>query len=111
MSAAGDGRPAGAPTTLAVERTHLAWRRTALGLTGGGVAAAHVLQEFAGAAAWSIAVAAAVIATALAVASRRRNVDRIADGAGIDGRLVAVCASGVVALGLGALAFLLLEGS
>ena len=46
--------PARRPT-LAAERTHLAWRRTAIGLTGGGVAAAHLLQEFLGAAAWSLA--------------------------------------------------------
>ena len=44
------------PPTLAAERTHLAWRRTAIGLTGGGVAAAHLLQEFLGPAAWTARV-------------------------------------------------------
>ncbi len=99
-----------APTTLAAERTHLAWRRTALGLTAGGVAAAHVLQEFAGAAAWSIAAAGAVVATALAVASRRRHAERVG-GTAIDGRLVAVCACGVLLLGVVALAFTLLHAA
>ena len=61
------------PPTLAAERTHLAWRRTAIGLTGGGVAAAHLLQEFLGAAAWSLAATALVIAVALAVVSHRRH--------------------------------------
>ena len=99
------------PTTLAAERTHLAWRRTALGLTAGGVAAAHVLQEYAGAAAWSLAAVGAVVATALAITSHRRNADRIADGTAIDGRLVAVCACALLLLGLGALAFVVLAGS
>jgi putative membrane protein len=100
-----------AATTLAAERTHLAWRRTALGLTAGAVTAAHLLQEFAGAAAWGLAAVGAVVATALALTSRRRNADRIADGTGIDGRLVAVCACGLVLLGVGALAFVVLEGA
>lgn len=95
-----------APTTLAAERTHLAWRRTALGLTAGGVAAAHFLQAFAGGAAWSIAAAGAIVATALAVSSRRRN----RSGSQIDGRLVAVCSCGLLLLGVGALAFVLLQG-
>ena len=104
------GTDPSAPTTLAAERTHLAWRRTALGLTAGGVAAAHVLQEFAGAAAWSIAAAGAVVATALAVASRRRHAERVG-GTAIDGRLVAVCACGVLLLGVVALAFTLLHAA
>jgi len=101
---------ADAPTTLAAERTHLAWRRTALGLTAGGVAAAHLLQEFVGGAAWLVAVAGALVAAVLAVSSRRRAADQVSDASGVDGRLVAVCAAGLLLLGLGALAFVLLRG-
>jgi inner membrane protein YidH len=100
-----------APTTLAAERTHLAWRRTALGLTAGAVAAAHVLQTYAGGAAWALAAVGAVVAAALAVTSRRRHVGQIDDAARIDGRLVTVCACGLVLLGAGALAFVLLAGA
>ncbi|WP_426594829.1 DUF202 domain-containing protein [Cellulomonas sp. McL0617] len=96
-------------TGLAAERTHLAWRRTALGLTAGGVAAAHVLQTFAGAAAWSIAGIGAIVAAALAITSKRRSTRR--DDQGVGGRLVAVCACGLVLLGIGALGFVLLHGA
>lgn len=99
--------PGSAPT-LAVERTHLAWRRTAIGLTGGGVAAAHLLQEFLGAAAWSLAATALVVALALTVVSHRRHA---ADGAlPPGGRLVAVSALGVVVIGVAAVAFVVLRG-
>ena len=99
-----------APTTLAAERTHLAWRRTALALTGSAVVAAHLLQEYVGAAAWVVAVIAVVVATALAISSRRRNIDQPEGGARFDGRLVAVCASGLLVLGVGALALVLMKG-
>ena len=97
-----------APPTLAAERTHLAWRRTAIGLTGGGIAAAHLLQEFLGAAAWSLAAAALVISVALAVVSHRRH---LVDGAlPAGGRLVAVSTAGVVVIGVAAVAFVVLRG-
>jgi putative membrane protein len=99
-----------APATLAAERTHLAWRRTALALTASAVVAAHLLQAYAGAAAWVVAAIAAVVATALAISSRHRNIDRSGEGAGFDGRLVAVCASGLLVLGVGALAIVLAKG-
>ena len=99
------------PTTLAAERTHLAWRRTALALTGSAVVAAHLLQEYVGAAAWVVAAVSVVVATGLAISSRRRNVDQPQRGAPFDGRLVAVCASGLLVLGVGALALVVLAGT
>ncbi|WP_315094980.1 DUF202 domain-containing protein [uncultured Cellulomonas sp.] len=101
MSAAQD-----APT-LAAERTHLAWRRTALGILGGGLAAAHLLQEFVGAAAWSIAATALVVSVALTVVSHRRHAD---DGVPPGGRLVAASALGMVVVGAAALALVVLHG-
>jgi putative membrane protein len=96
------------PPTLAAERTHLAWRRTALGLAGGGLAAAHLLQEFFGLAAWSLAATAAVVAVALAAVSHRRH---LADGAlPPGGRLVAASTAGVLVLGVAAMAFVVLRG-
>jgi putative membrane protein len=98
-----------APATLAAERTHLAWRRTAIGLTGGGIAAAHVLQPFAGGAAWSLAGVAAVVAVALAAASHRRHLAGETMPPG--GRLVAVSALGTVVIALAAISFVLLHGA
>ena len=96
------------PPTLAAERTHLAWRRTAIGLTGGGVAAAHLLQEFLGPAAWSLAATALVVAVALAAVSHRRH---LVDGAlPPGGRLVAVSAAGMLVVGVAAVAFVVLHG-
>ena len=96
------------PPTLAAERTHLAWRRTAIGLTGGAIAAAHLLQEFLGAAAWSLAGIALVVAGALATVSHRRH---LVDGAlPPGGRLVAVSTAGVVVIGVAAVAFVVLHG-
>ncbi|KQR10511.1 DUF202 domain-containing protein [Cellulomonas sp. Leaf334] len=97
------------PPTLAAERTHLAWRRTAIGLTGGGVAAAHLLQEFLGPAAWSLAVTALVVAVALGSVSHRRH---LVDGAlPPGGRLVAASTAGVLVIGVAAVAFVLLRGA
>lgn len=96
------------PPTLAAERTHLAWRRTAIGLTGGGVAAAHLLQEFLGAAAWSLAGIAVVVAVALATVSHRRH---LVDGAlPPGGRLVAASTAGVLVIGVAGVAFVVLHG-
>ena len=97
------------PPTLAAERTHLAWRRTAIGLTGGGVAAAHLLQEFLGPAAWSLAATALVVAVALAAVSPRRH---LVDGAlPPGGRLVAASTAGVLVIAIAALAFVVLHGA
>ena len=97
-----------APPTLAAERTHLAWRRTAIGLTGGAVAAAHLLQEFLGLAAWSLAGTALVVSVALAAVSHRRHLagEQLPPG----GRLVAASTAGVVVIGLAALTFVVLHG-
>ncbi len=97
-----------APSTLAVERTHLAWRRTALGLTGGGLAAAHLLQEFLGAASWSIAAVALVVALALTTVSHRRHATgrRVPQG----GRLVTASTLGVLLVGVAAVGFVVLHG-
>ena len=96
------------PPTLAAERTHLAWRRTAIGLTGGGVAAAHLLQEFLGPAAWSLAATALVVAVALAAVSHRRH---LVDGAlPPGGRLVAVSTAGMLVIGVAAVTFVVLHG-
>ena len=96
------------PPTLAAERTHLAWRRTAIGLTGGAIAAAHLLQEFLGPAAWSLAASALVISVALAVVSHRRHL--VGGALPPGGRLVAVSTAGVVVIGVAALAFVVLHG-
>ena len=100
--------PVAAPQTLAAERTHLAWRRTGLALTGGGVAAAHLLQEFLGAAAWSLAGIALVVAVALTVVSHRRHV--VGGALPTGGRLVAASTAGVVVIGVAAFAFVVLRG-
>ena len=98
-----------APPTLAAERTHLAWRRTSLGLAGGGVAAAHLLQEYFGASAWSLAATALVVAVALAAVSHRRH---LVDGAlPPGGRLVTASAAGVLVIGVAAVAFVVLRGA
>ena len=97
------------PPTLAAERTHLAWRRTAIGLTGGGVAAAHLLQEFLGAAAWSLAAIALVVAVALATVSHRRHlVGGALPRAGGSSRSAR---AGVLVIGVAALAFVVLRGA
>lgn len=96
------------PPTLAAERTHLAWRRTAIGLTGGGLAASHLLQEFVGLASWSLAVVAVVVAVALASVSHRRHL--VAGALPPGGRLVAASTAGVLVIGVAALAFVVLHG-
>ena len=98
-----------APTTLAVERTHLAWRRTALGLFGGGIAAAHLLQEYVGLSAWSIAGLGLVAAAALTISSHRRHL--VGRSVPPGGRLVTACALSLVVMGVAAVAFVLLHGA
>lgn len=97
------------PPTLAAERTHLAWRRTAIGLTGGGLAASHLLQEFVGPASWSLAVVAVVVAVALASVSHRRHL--VGGALPPGGRLVAASTAGVLVIGVAAVAFVVLRGA
>ena len=99
-----DDRPAG----LAPERTRLAWRRTGLTLAVGSVAVGRMLQDVIGAAAWVLAVAASVASAVLVLAAYRRSPDAHAGRAG--GRLVTVCAVGLVLVGLAALVVVLSGG-
>ncbi|GAA4627145.1 DUF202 domain-containing protein [Cellulomonas oligotrophica] len=103
------GRPAGpAADPLAAERTALAWRRTALALLGGSLAAGRLLQPTLGGAAWGVAGVGVVLAVlVLAVAHRRRVLARAdardpAHPHGVvgGGRLVTVTAAGTALLGL-----------
>lgn len=109
-----------AQPTLAPERTALAWRRTALGLVAGSVAAGRLLSVVWGVAAWGVAAAGTVLAVVVLVAARRR---RTGGGRGLatvphttasdaverapGGRLVTACAAALVLLGLAALAVVL----
>lgn len=56
----------------AVERTALAWRRTALALTAGGIASVQVLFPLVGTAAFLLPAATVVVSLALGVAAHRR---------------------------------------
>ncbi|MFC8191846.1 DUF202 domain-containing protein [Cellulomonas sp. NPDC057328] len=95
---------------LAGERTALAWRRTALGLLGGAVAAGRLLAETWGPAGWSVAVGGTVLAVLVLVASRERRTAARLGSAGTGtpgGRLVTACAAGLVAIGAAAVAVVL----
>lgn len=99
-----------AADSLAGERTALAWRRTALVLLGGSVAAGRLLAETWGPAGWSVVAGGTVLAVLLLVASheRRGAARHGADGAATPGgRLVTACAAGLLALGVAAAAVVL----
>lgn len=87
---------------LAGERTRLAWRRTALGLAAGSVAAARLLQDVLGPASWAIAVA-GLIACALVV---RHHTSDVPQGEQA-GRLVTIVALGTSLIGVAALVVVL----
>ena len=119
MSTPGPSHP-----SLAAERTALAWRRTALGLVGGSLAAGRLLQPAWGAAAWGVAAVGTLLALVLLLAARRRRLGvhgvapRGADAAADDsvrrdpgGRLVTACAAAGVLLGGAALGVLLTWGT
>jgi len=106
--------------SLAAERTALAWRRTALGLAAGSVAAGRLLAETWGTGAWAVSVVGTVLAVVVLRAARRRrlgvhgrtrrSVDAAATrtvGRDPGGRLVTSCAVALVLLGCAALAIVL----
>lgn len=104
------GRPS--PTgTLAGERTALAWRRTAMALLGGSLAAGRLLGESWGPAGWSVAVGGTVLSVLVLVASHERHSAARHDEDGValapGGRLVSACAVGLVVVGLAASAVVL----
>jgi len=99
-----DDRPGG----LAPERTRLAWRRTGLALAVGSVAIGRMLQDVIGAAAWVLAVLASVASAVLVGAAYRRSPGSHAGRAG--GRLVTVCAVGLLLVALGALVVVVTGG-
>jgi putative membrane protein len=88
---------------LAAERTRLAWRRTGLALAAGSVAAARLLQEVVGGAAWALGAVGLTASAALLVAAYRRHTSGLAGG----GRLVTVCAAAVVTIGAASVAMVL----
>ncbi|QCB94204.1 DUF202 domain-containing protein [Cellulomonas shaoxiangyii] len=99
-----------AADSLAGERTALAWRRTALGLLGGSVAAGRLLAETWGPAGWSVAAGGTLLAVLVLVASheRRSAARHGSDGRSTPGgRLVTACAAGLVAVGAAAAAIVL----
>ncbi|MBO0901013.1 DUF202 domain-containing protein [Cellulomonas sp. zg-ZUI222] len=109
-------------SSLAAERTALAWRRTALGLVAGSVAAGRLLSEAWGVAAWGVAAAGTALAVVLLRAARRRRTGvhdahprttAAARSVGRDpgGRLVTACAAALVLLGAAALVVVLTWGA
>lgn len=99
-----DERPGG----LAPERTRLAWRRTGLAMAVGSVAIGRMLQDVIGAAAWVLALVASVASGVVVAFAYRRSPDAGTGRAG--GRLVTVCAAGLVLVALGALVVVLTGG-
>jgi putative membrane protein len=91
---------------LQPERTALAWRRAALSLAIGSLAAGRLLQPVLGAGAWVLAAAGVALGFGLLIAGHRRTVvvDRVlhADGdlaAGPGAGLLAVLAAVAVLVG------------
>jgi len=87
---------------LQPHRTELSWRRTSLSLLAVSVASGKVLEPVLGPASWWLGGVGLVLACALAWASYHRA-RREVTGA----RLVTTCAIATVALGLGALVYVL----
>lgn len=106
--------------SLAAERTALAWRRTALGLVAGSIAAGRLLAETWGVGAWGVGAAGTALAVVLLRAARRRRTgvhgrgrtaltaaERTTVGRDPGGRLVTACAAALVLLGGAALVVVL----
>ncbi|UJP41389.1 DUF202 domain-containing protein [Cellulomonas palmilytica] len=86
---------------LALERTRLAWRRTALGLAAGSVAAGRLLEELVGPVSWVVAVLGLVAAALVVRVALRRYAGDAWRAAG--GGLVATVAAGSAVVGAVAL--------
>ncbi len=110
--------PGGAvPPGVQAERTALAWRRTALAVAVGALAAGRLLEPVLGPGGWALAVAGVPAAAGIAVAGGRRArawagvLDRedasSARPPGPGGLLLAAVALGTVVLGAAALVLLL----
>ena len=124
-SVAGMADPTAAPpelqqtrrTSMAAERTWLAWWRTALAATAGALAVGRVAPELLGATSWpyiALGCADAALAIGLLVvgALRQRDLERAqADGTHVPlpFRIVGVFTAGGVALALATIAFVLTQ--
>jgi len=102
------------PPGVQPERTALAWRRTSLALAAGSLVAGRVAEPLTGPLIWVVAVLGAVAALGLARAGSRRAA-RWATVIGHEpepvpgpgGRTLALCAGGVLLIGVVALALVL----
>lgn len=93
-------------SSLAAERTLLAWRRTALAVAVGSLVAGRLLGPALGWAAWAVAGAGLVAAgAALAAAQRSGHDERTAPPIGA---LAAACACGALLVGLASVAYVAL---
>jgi len=88
-------------TGLALERTRLAWRRTALGLAAGSVAAGRLLQELVGPVSWLVTLLGLAAATLVVRVVLRRYASTAWRARG--GGLVAAVAVGTAVIGAVAL--------
>ena len=86
---------------FALERTRLAWRRTALGLAAGSVAAGRLLQDVVGPDSWLVALAGLAAAGIVVRLAWRRHTTEAPEG-GRGGRLVASMALGTTVIGVAA---------
>lgn len=96
--------PTPGPRGLADERTHLAWRRTALAVGGGSLVAARLLAAHVGASGWLVGAAGVAVSLWLAVVAGRGAEQRRV------GVLVVGTSAGAVLLALVGLVVVLVDG-